>query len=255
MTHRSGAPAALQPDDTAELERWRGWLATFDEQFWTEHKAGTYTAPRMDEDAPARAGEWLGARVYHDRAHEYGTVVGIDARGLFWVEIALDGKPARPMLIRGDALTLATPEFVARQEAERQRIVALMTPGKADWLAAQHSTKQREYPAEQGRRRCAKCGQTKPVSEFPPDTSRGTRVYSCRDCDNRRRRENRARGRVQPAGMRRCQACGEVLPLSEFRTDSNRAEGKAYECRECYNRRMNAYYHRKRYGLSAKGAE
>lgn len=196
MTRQSDAPAALQPDDTAELDRWRDWLATFDEQFWTEHKAGVYTAPRMDEGAPDRAGEWLGARVYLDRAHEYGTVVGMDPRGLFWVEIALDGKPARPMLIRGDALTLATPEFVAAVEAERERMRALLgpvKPGSGNRKGGRPHGRKTNQPDDPTVRRCNDCGRVFPLEEFRfKNKAANQRSYLCRACDNRRKREARA---------------------------------------------------------------
>lgn len=260
MATNSGAPAALQPDDAPELARWRDWLASFDEQFWTEHKAGVYTAPVMDGGAPARAGEWLGVRVYHEHTREFGRIVGMDAHARFWVEIALTpGKPARPMLIAGDALTIATPELEAAEAARRAQMRALLgpvKPGSGNRKGGRPHGRKTNQPDDPTIRRCKACGRVLPIEQFRfNNKAANRRAYLCRDCDNQRKREFRAAHRVQPAGMRRCQACGEVLPLSEFRTDRNRAEGKAYECRECYNRRMNAYYHRRRYGLAAKGAE
>lgn len=50
-----------------------------------------------------------------------------------------------------------------------------------------------QLPTEK-RRRCSQCGAVKPIDRFKPDyKGRGGRRAQCRDCENARRRERRAR--------------------------------------------------------------
>lgn len=207
MTETTSAPAALQPDDTAADAT---YTALMDEgaAFWQTDKPTPYIghAPQMDAGAPARAGFWLNEKVMHDASRTFGVIVGRAVRGEWWVELDLTGRGVERLLIDARELTLATPELEAVIAAERAQREAAMNESKARWeattgrrwgahdptrLAQRTRTNQ---PADLSVRRCTTCQRVQPIDQFRFKTkAHDIRSYTCRECTNLARREERAR--------------------------------------------------------------
>jgi uncharacterized protein YlaI len=200
MTQANGAPAALQPDDSAAECDYTALL----DAIYVDAKPGVYTGPQFDAQAQARAGLWLGERVMHDASHVFGVIVGRACSGDWWVEIDLTGRGVARVLIAADALTLATPELEAVIAAERARNAALMNEGKQRWERANgrkwgsHESRpvrtRTDQPADLGVRRCTTCQRVLAIEQFKFKTrAHDKRSYTCRECENLARRKERAR--------------------------------------------------------------
>lgn len=108
-------------------------------------------------------------------------------------------------------------------------------------------------------KRCTKCGEVRPLEEFPPrKDKRGGRHSWCHVCHAKSKREARwakkgipesewprlhrevearaARRNSVPDGFRACASCGEVKPLEEFTSDKSRRDGRKSRCRVCQTR-------------------
>src|SRR5690606_21678203 len=93
-------------------------------------------------------------------------------------------------------------------------------------------------------KRCSRCKQEKPETEFGEDQSRkdGLHPY-CRECrraydreyQRERRKKNAARnpGEVVVPPEKRCPECEVTRPLSEWHGDSTRPDGLAGRCKLC----------------------
>lgn len=194
MTTQTGAPAALQPDDTAAECDYTALL----DAVYADSKPTPYVghAPVMDAGAPGRAGEWLGVRVMHEPSRTFGEVAGRAPSGLWWVALRLGLCDTGPVLVRGDALTVATPELEAAVEAERERMRALLgpvKPGSGNRKGGRPHGRKTNQPDDPTVRRCNDCGRVFPLEEFRfKNKAANQRSYLCRACDNRRKREARA---------------------------------------------------------------
>lgn len=92
-------------------------------------------------------------------------------------------------------------------------------------------------------KRCTRCGETKPVSEFyrRSDSQRGkgaARWQSrCKPCHNIAVEEGRGRRQERPNPAERtekaCSVCGEVKALDEFYRDRREPDGRAWWCKVC----------------------
>lgn len=180
MTDPTPAPPAPQPSD-------RFGLDAFEASLWSDAKSPAYTGPVLADEDAARAGSWLGIRVFHAPSREYGEIVGRDAAGRFWVRCALHPRdtPA-PRLFDGGVLTVVTPEFEAWEHAERRRMAALLAPyGEA-----------REYVPGMEPIVCTGCKTLKPAGEYRQDSRyRDGRRHLCRECERIQSAAYRARRR------------------------------------------------------------
>lgn len=89
-------------------------------------------------------------------------------------------------------------------------------------------------------KRCPKCGETKPVSEFHKAASKASGYATlCRDCacigaaERRNRVADRDFTDIQVTGKKRCWMCGRNLLGSEFNYCRSAPDGLASHCREC----------------------
>lgn len=189
MTQRGGAPAALQPDDTLPGED-----EYVEMVIMPSDKSGPYLPPVMDAGAAARAGDWLGVRVYHAGIGAFGRIVGRAPNWRFWVTMRPPGKREVTLLVVGDTLTVATPEFCAALEAKRAHDRAMLARRDENRV---RFTKKRSRLADNGiTRQCSACGETKPIDDFPGNRPNGSRRLVCRACANRQRREREAAQRI-----------------------------------------------------------
>jgi len=94
-------------------------------------------------------------------------------------------------------------------------------------------------------KRCTKCGQVKPFSEFCKNRRRKGGLSShCKAC---RRAYYTPRPAVLPLGpndVKRCTKCGETKPVSEFIADSRYRLGYMSHCRECGRKMRRSWYAR-----------
>jgi len=87
-------------------------------------------------------------------------------------------------------------------------------------------------------KRCAKCGEVKPLGEFHRDASntRDGRQRRCKACQSPNQAAH-ARHQQAPAllaqGLKACTACGRILPLAGFAPDARKPSGRQSQCREC----------------------
>jgi|ERR1700761_1286489 len=93
-------------------------------------------------------------------------------------------------------------------------------------------------------RKCPRCGEMKPLSEFVPDRTKASGYASrCKPCDRIKCREYWARkypdGPIRrnrdlaERGLRHCGSCRRDLPLSEFTPKGSTQEGLNTRCRGC----------------------
>jgi len=80
-------------------------------------------------------------------------------------------------------------------------------------------------------KRCAKCGEVKPLGEFHRDASntRDGRQRRCKACQSPNQAAH-ARHQQAPAllaqGLKACTACGRILPLAGFAPDARKPSGR-----------------------------
>lgn len=114
-----------------------------------------------------------------------------------------------------------------------------------------HMTEQadNQQPSLDLQRSCRKCGEIKPLSEFPEYRVRKKtgemvyRRYECKVC-HRKYQAAWARGDIKPQYMDsenwKCRNCGEVKPIGEFaKVYSKKNRGKNYRshtCQECHRK-------------------
>ena len=99
--------------------------------------------------------------------------------------------------------------------------------------------------------KCARCGETKPLSKFGKyKGNRHGHNYTCLECCNKealayRRKKGRIAGRTRRIGhkildgveMKYCSSCNSYLPLSEFSDGKGYCDGLAAQCRVCSTKR------------------
>lgn len=90
-------------------------------------------------------------------------------------------------------------------------------------------------------KRCAKCREIKPTSEFHKCTNRHDGLWCyCRRCTSKnpkgfdewwaKRKQLQA---DRDSGLKRCSKCKQTLPVSSFNRDSERSDGLYAYCKEC----------------------
>lgn len=101
-------------------------------------------------------------------------------------------------------------------------------------------------------KRCRKCGEEKPVSEF----YRCSRWYegSCKSCkslsDKLRREMRKGRtdeeiyGKLPPELFKQCTSCGEIKLISEFVKHRSKQDGYASHCKKCVSTKRKKSYSR-----------
>lgn len=83
-------------------------------------------------------------------------------------------------------------------------------------------------------KRCTKCGEVKPLSEFNRDGAHSDgRRSCCKACDSLRKR---SKCNTVPADITEkcCSRCGEVKPISEFYRDKRADDGLFSHCKACH---------------------
>ena len=89
-------------------------------------------------------------------------------------------------------------------------------------------------------KRCSRCGQVKPLSEFHKHAGhRDGRSSRCKVCRQESRypdavKNRRAKQRLDDAGMKRCWRCQRVKPLSDFFNNSSEHDGVTSMCKICH---------------------
>lgn len=106
----------------------------------------------------------------------------------------------------------------------------------------------RERPPLPELKRCSRCGQEKPRSDFRK-AAKGNRAADglfgwCRPCANEYAREKaqaesvrtgRQRPQRPPDGFRRCSMCKETKPLADFYPSKHTRDGRRAYCRKCWH--------------------
>lgn len=147
-------------------------------------------------------------------------------------------------------LTLATPprswskaaaEHLEREERHRvATCVRRMAPNDTDLILealglitpAPATLKQ---PAEDGEKRCSRCGKTKPLTDFNANrASRDGRAFDCKACRKERYDAKRRRDVVIP-DAKRCAKCQTTKPAAEFSRDRAELTGLTSWCKDCRN--------------------
>lgn len=97
-------------------------------------------------------------------------------------------------------------------------------------------------------KRCSKCGEVKPISEYYTDFRRGKHrpKAHCKDCHKATAAARRAEFRKlnelkkEPIaeGYKRCCRCHDVKHITEFSRNRSKADGRHIECKVCVNERL-----------------
>lgn len=105
-----------------------------------------------------------------------------------------------------------------------------------------------ERLALEGVKRCARCHEEKPRSEFWANRrSADGRNSWCRLCVNAYVSARRVRKRQPvPSGLKRCARCKMVKPVGEFHRGSLKVGGRVSYCKPCQNEYNRSKYPRKR---------
>lgn len=86
-------------------------------------------------------------------------------------------------------------------------------------------------------KRCSKCGETKPISEFHKDKhSRDGRQGRCKSCSSSRVRWSVWQEEKRRVGMKYCSACGEWKNASDFHKRVASKDGLNKKCKDCARR-------------------
>ena len=91
-------------------------------------------------------------------------------------------------------------------------------------------------------KRCTRCGEIKPVSEFYAhptgrDGLNSRCIPCCKDAARTSRLARRPPRRPYTVQSKRCTLCGEIKPVSEFSRDKRHRNGLTSWCRVCINAR------------------
>lgn len=110
--------------------------------------------------------------------------------------------------------------------------------GKARESMYTQNTTDQDSPST---KRCSKCGETKPLSEyFKSKTGRDGLRADCKECYRLSHQESKKR-RMERTGIapkeKECKACGEVKPISEYCRNSLGKDGYFAACKQCVYRR------------------
>ena len=133
----------------------------------------------------------------------------------------------------------AVTEFHADRQRKGGRYGSCK-PCRAAYTREYRTTWQRprQYePATDGEKKCAKCGEAKCVTEFPPNprVKDGRHSY-CRQCKRDHYKDNRREPVTE--GEKTCAKCGETKHVNEFWADCSVADGRMGTCRGCMADRL-----------------
>ncbi len=109
----------------------------------------------------------------------------------------------------------------------------------------------------QGKKRCAKCGEVKVLSEFNRSRRKGDGYLSqCKPCLSHTHQQlaerNRARKMViDPSSPTRCSRCGGIKPASSFHFEPHRKSGLSLWCKDCVREKDRKH----RFGVTAEDME
>lgn len=92
-------------------------------------------------------------------------------------------------------------------------------------------------------KKCNKCGEIKPLSEFYFQKDRQSYRSNCIDCEHRRKKVIRERNKQKNLNkelqifpiVKKCPVCGEIKSESNFAKDLSRSDGLFWECKDCFN--------------------
>ncbi len=113
-------------------------------------------------------------------------------------------------------------------------------------------------------RRCTRCQQVKPASEFHRDKTKPSGYVShCKDCIREYQRRNQDKFRAsrrryvkrlaqrspetvydqdESVATKRCSTCGNIKTLSGFEKDITKPNGYRYQCKSCHNEHKRRWY-------------
>ena len=92
-------------------------------------------------------------------------------------------------------------------------------------------------------KRCTKCGEERPLSDFYFRKDKGIHYAHCKQCHNEynrvrlqeyRKLHPKPQPQPLPEGHKRCSKCGEVKPYESFFRKSASKDGRESECKACY---------------------
>lgn len=110
-----------------------------------------------------------------------------------------------------------------------------------------------KYPIIDGKKKCSKCGETKPISEFSKNKNQHGGIQSlCKSCVNQYCKDRckslqeinkrRYAGEFDSITHKICSDCGKDLPVSEYYKAINLPDGYSGRCKKCHRRWMNKRY-------------
>jgi len=126
---------------------------------------------------------------------------------------------------RGDGLSSKCKECECECRKRRRQKLQSRTPGKMPHIKS---------------KRCSKCGESKPVTDFYSSTSNSDGyTCHCKLCIQKqkqayhKRLAARHRREIPRIETKRCPRCGEVKPVSKFYKAVGKVAGYATHCKDC----------------------
>ena len=115
-------------------------------------------------------------------------------------------------------------------------------------------------------KKCRKCGQDLPLSDFEWTKTRNgerIRMRMCSECYHESMSKNGKKPKQQPETMtttetpqtKRCSSCGEIKPVAEFYKDDNASDGLKSHCKACHRAKVNSRQKERREAAKAERAD